>query len=244
MAIIINDNLSPLAPKILDNRYGPYSSITQANLAIDVAFRVVGLTVGVLSGSTTFSGGRYISSSSGVIEYWYYTGIDDSDLVLKSSSEFPPTPAPSSGFVDKEILSPVDGKNTVFNLAYTPELGSVSVYYNGLLQDEGINDDYTISGKTIAFNSPPLNGSRLISSYRTYSDINFMDNEVPSGAIDGVNTVFSLIFTPKTNSEHLYLNGLLMESGVLNDYTISGDTITFNYPPMLGSSILCSYRYN
>jgi len=243
MAIIINDNLSPLAPKILDNRYGPYSSTTQANLAIDVAFRVVGLTVGVLSGSTTFSGGRYVTSTNGVVEYWYYTGITDSDLVLKSSCECPPTPS-ASGFVDKEVLSPVDGVNTVFNLTYTPELGSVSVYYNGLLQDEGISDDYTISGKTITFNSPPLNGSRLLASYRTYSDINFMDNEVPSGAIDGVNTVFSLIFTPKTNSEHLYLNGLLMESGVLNDYTISGDTITFNYAPPLGSSILCSYRYN
>ena len=75
MAIIINDNLSPLAPKILDNRYGPYSSTTQANQSIDVAFRVVGLTVGVLSGSTTFSGGRYTTSTDGVLEYWYYTGI-------------------------------------------------------------------------------------------------------------------------------------------------------------------------
>lgn len=244
MAIIINDNLSPLAPKILDNRYGPYSSTTQANQAIDVAFRVVGLTVGVLSGSTTFSGGRYTSSSSGVIEYWYYTGITDSDLVLKSGCDCPPSPAPSSGFVDKEVLSPVNGTNTVFNLIYTPQLGSVSVYYNGLLQDEGISDDYTISGKTITFNSPPVSGSRLLASYRTYSDINFMDNEVPNGPIDGVNTIFSLIFTPKAHSEHLYLNGLLMESGVMYDYTIIGDTITFNYPPPLGSSILCSYRYD
>ena len=85
MAILINDNLNPLAPKILDNRYGPYTSTTEANLAVDISFRVVGLTVGILSGDTVFSGGRYVSSSEGVVEFWYYTGITDSDLVHKAS---------------------------------------------------------------------------------------------------------------------------------------------------------------
>jgi hypothetical protein len=44
------------------------------------------LTVGVVSGSTVFSGGRYVSASSGITEFWYYTGITDSDLLMKTSS--------------------------------------------------------------------------------------------------------------------------------------------------------------
>jgi hypothetical protein len=85
MPIIINDNQNPLAPKILDDRYGPYTGLTQANNAILPVYRVVGLTVGILEGDQTFDSGRYTTSSSGITEYWYYTGITDSDLVLKTS---------------------------------------------------------------------------------------------------------------------------------------------------------------
>jgi len=86
MGIVINDNLEVRAPKDVDTRYGPYTSTTQANQSIISAYRVVGLTVGIVSGSTVFSGGRYVSASSGITEFWYYTGITDSDLLMKTSS--------------------------------------------------------------------------------------------------------------------------------------------------------------
>lgn len=238
MAIFVNDNYSPLAPKILDNRYGPYTSTTEANLSIDMSYRVVGLTVGIASGTTTFSGGRFISASQGIAEYWYQTGITDSDLVLKCSF----IPAGEPNFVDKEVLSPVNGVNNVYILNYTPEVGSVSVYYNGMLQKEGEFDDYTISGRVITFNTPPVSGSKLLASYRTYSEINFIDNETPSGDINGINTIFTLSQTPVSGSEHLYLNGLLQDSGMDLDYTIVGRVIEFNVPPKTGSAMLCSYR--
>jgi len=66
MAIIINDNQNPLAPKILDARYGPYTSVTEANLSIPSVYRVVGLTVGIVEGSVTSSGGRITDSTSGI----------------------------------------------------------------------------------------------------------------------------------------------------------------------------------
>jgi hypothetical protein len=240
MSIFVNDNYSPLAPKILDNRYGPYTSTTEANLAIDIAYRVVGLTVGILSGSTSYEGGRYVQSSEGIIEYWYLTGITDSDLVEKCKY----TPPGEPNFVDKEVLSPVNGVNNVYILRYTPELGSVDIFYNGLLQKEGIDEDYTISGRVITFNNPPIEGSKLLASYRTYSEINFIDNETPSGVINGINTVFTLSTMPVAGSEHLYLNGLLQDSGMDYDYTITGTVIVFNIPPPVGSIILCSYRAN
>lgn len=241
MAIQINDNLNPLAPKILDNRYGPYTSTTEANSVINLSFRVVGLTVGILSGDTVFSGGRYISSTEGVVEYWYYTGITDSDLVLKSDCT---AQCGDPNFVDKEVLYPVDGVNKIFTLRYTPEFNSETIYYNGLLQKEGVNADYLIYGRTIEFNVAPFANSRLLASYRTYSEINFIDNEVPMGVVDGVNTVFELSLTPVEGSDHLYLNGLLQDEGDMFDYRITGKIIVFNIPPPVGSILLCSYRYN
>lgn len=240
MAIFVNDNYSPLAPKILDNRYGPYTSTTEANLAINIAYRVVGLTVGVLSGTTSYNGGRYVESSQGISEYWYLTGITDSDLVLKNAY----VPQGDPNFIDKEVLSPVNGVNNVYILRYEPEVGSVDVYYNGLFQKDGVEDDYTISGRVITFNSPPVEGGKLIASYRTYSEINFIDNETPNGLINGVNVIFTLSTLPVPGSEHLYLNGLLQDSGMDLDYTIEGTIIVFNIPPPTGSIILCSYRAN
>lgn len=43
----------------------------------------------------------------------------------------------------------LDGVNTEFVLANTPKAGTEHVYVNGLLQDEGAGNDYTISGATI-----------------------------------------------------------------------------------------------
>jgi hypothetical protein len=72
----------------------------------------------------------------------------------------------------------------------------------------------------------------------------YSDNEVPSGAINGLNTTFTLANTPSpTTSLLVYLNGLLMNQGL--DYTISGNTIMFALAsaPQAGDTVLASYRY-
>lgn len=76
----------------------------------------------------------------------------------------------------------------------------------------------------------------------SFANIIFVDKEIPSGDVNGINTVFTLSNTPILNSEHIYLNGLLQEPGLSNDYTISGTTITFVLPPLPGMKIICSYR--
>ena len=73
--------------------------------------------------------------------------------------------------------------------------------------------------------------------------INHADREVPSGIIDGVNRLFILNNEPKSNSEHLFLNGVLQDPGETEDYIISANTITFIDPPSMGSKLRCSYRY-
>lgn len=71
---------------------------------------------------------------------------------------------------------------------------------------------------------------------------NFVDKEIPSGSINGSNTAFSLANTPTSGSEHLYLNGVLQESGASNDYTISGSSITMLTAPLTGEKLRVSYR--
>ncbi len=66
-------------------------------------------------------------------------------------------------------------------------------------------------------------------------------NEVPSGAIDGSNTDFTLANNPAPGTVEVYLNGILQAPGTGKDYTISGNTISFTIAPEPGDVILCSY---
>ena len=74
------------------------------------------------------------------------------------------------------------------------------------------------------------------------SNTNFVDKEIPSGAINGSNTAFTLANSPVAGSEHVYLNGILQESGAGNDYTISGANITMLTAPLTGEKLRVSYR--
>lgn len=59
----------------------------------------------------------------------------------------------------------VNGSNTSFVLSNTPFTGSEEVFLNGLLQDAGAGNDYTISGDTITMLSAPLTGDKLRVNY-------------------------------------------------------------------------------
>jgi len=73
----------------------------------------------------------------------------------------------NSNFVDREdVTFDFDGADTTGVLANTPVAGSEHVYLNGILQNEGGSDDYTISVATITFNSAPQSGDEVLVSYR------------------------------------------------------------------------------
>jgi len=69
-------------------------------------------------------------------------------------------------YVAKETPSGlINGVNVTYTLANTPVSGTEHVYLNGVLQDEGGSDDYTISGATITYNTAPETGDKLVVSY-------------------------------------------------------------------------------
>jgi len=72
-------------------------------------------------------------------------------------------------------------------------------------------------------------------------DTSYVAEEVPTGAINGSNTAFTLANTPVAGSVVLYLNGIRLRSGAGNDYTISGANITMLYAPATGDVLLATY---
>jgi hypothetical protein len=70
---------------------------------------------------------------------------------------------------------------------------------------------------------------------------NFVVRETPTGAVNGVNTTFTLANTPVAGTEQVFLNGILQEPGAGNDYTISGLTITYLAAPLTNDKIRVTY---
>lgn len=72
-----------------------------------------------------------------------------------------------SDFVTRETPSgTINGSTTTFTLANTPISGTEMVFLNGVLQDSGGGNDYTISTNTITMLSAPLTGDKLRVSYQ------------------------------------------------------------------------------
>lgn len=82
---------------------------------------------------------------------------------------------------------------------------------------------------------------RVSSSSSSSGSGSLVSKEQPAGAINGSNAIFTLDFTPLSGTDHVYINGLLMEEG--DDYTITNNIITFIGAaiPMNGWKVRVSY---
>lgn len=158
----------------------------------------------------------------------------------------------ATSWVSGEVPSgTINGSNTAFTLSQTPTSGSEIVYLNGVRQQRGGSNDYTISGDTITFISAPLSGDVIlvdylisISSFSAPSEafvVNELVNETPNGAT----TAFTVDNAFISGSEQVYRDGQLMRGGG-EDYTATPGTgtITFVTAPVTNSVILVTYRKN
>lgn len=127
----------------------------------------------------------------------------------------------------------IDGVNTVFTLPSVPISNTEEIYVNGIIQ---LPDDYTLSGATITFDNPPQTSASFTDKIEVFYDVTGSGNTprywvIPSGAVDGVNTDFTLPETPITDSERVYVNqGLTMQikatgSPLQGDYIMSSPTV-------------------
>lgn len=99
---------------------------------------------------------------------------------------------------------------------------------------------YIYIGKTIA---DAIGSATAAASATSFHDKKTIGAGI-TGSLDGVNKTFVLDHIPDVNSEHVFLNGMLMNAGSSVDYTISGNTITFSNEmiPQSVDSLLVSYR--
>jgi hypothetical protein len=84
--------------------------------------------------------------------------------------------------------------------------------------------------------------SAAVASTDFMAPTSFVTRETPTGTVNGVNATFTLANTPLSNTEEIYLNGLLQEPGAGNDYTISTNTITMLNIPATGDRLRVNYR--
>lgn len=129
-----------------------------AEVVMAVADDYVVLLDGGISGDTkkekfadimTAIAGTGLTATSGVLSVdEHSSGIITEDDIIRN-----------------EVVSPDTGSDTVYTLANTPVANSVNVYLNGLLQQPGAGEDYTISGSTITFAEAVDAASLVIADY-------------------------------------------------------------------------------
>lgn len=89
--------------------------------------------------------------------------------------------------------------------------------------------------------SSVANLSNTINTLKNSVDNQIVWNETPSGNVDGMNVNFIIANTPLENKILVFVNGVLQEKENDADYQLNDKTITFNYPPTVGSKILVTY---
>lgn len=110
------------------------------------------------------AGQVYIANSSGVLTPTTLSG--DVSSVSATGAVTLNNVLKAANYIVREAPSgSINGSNTTFVLANTPVSGSEQVFLNGILQEPGAGNDYTISGATITYLSAPVSGDRIRVTY-------------------------------------------------------------------------------
>jgi len=135
----INDNFLLNAPKSIDSRYGKisegattaYASTTEANAAVNINDRYLGLTV-------------LITVDDVLGEYWYSTGTADEDLVLKETGgggvifDSTPTADSTNAVTSGGTKSYVDNSIPSFIIINNDPFGDICLGYDFSVTDTDI----------------------------------------------------------------------------------------------------------
>jgi len=159
--------------------------------------------------------------------------------------------SPTYGAFEKQLLIP-DGVTNTFLLTYqVGSEGSLLVVYGGVVQEP--QDSYSLAGggTHIEFSFIPDVGQDLFIVYlgkelqvapSVGGGVNFVDEELPTGAINGINMVYTTANNFITTSVKIYYNGLRI-SALLSDFTITGSNqFTLSFAPQVGDILVVDYR--
>jgi hypothetical protein len=154
-------------------------------------------------------------------------------------------------------ISTTSDENITLGVQSSGKTHSLSISWTGILPIDrgGLNNTDFSEGELIISENDKIVSSGISVKDGEISDTNiwtskrvndefelFIYKEKPIGEVDGSNVNFILNFEPVTNSEHVFLNGLLLEEGVDSDYVLNGSTIIFNEAPPANSKLICTYK--
>jgi uncharacterized protein YoxC len=222
------------------------SSIDNTISAIQSTATALGTTVSGLSSTVTTQGSTLGTLNTTV------TGLSGSVTSLNSMVASLGTTITGLNTTVTRLSTTVSGLNTtVANdgtsiTTLTTNLGSLTTTVAG--NTSSLN---TVTGTVTGLTTNVTNLTNLVNGLNATvntlsaagSTAVFIDDETPAGAINGVNTVFSLANTPApAMSLTLFRNGLELAQGM--DYTLNGSAITFSTTalPQTGDILLAYYR--
>jgi hypothetical protein len=154
-------------------------------------------------------------------------------------------------------ISTTSDENISLGIQSSGKTHSLSITWTGILPivRGGLNNTEFSEGELIISKNDKIVSSGISVKDNEVSDTNiwtskrvndefelFIYKEKPIGEVDGLNVNFILNFEPVANSEHVFLNGLLMEEGIDSDYVLSGSSIIFNDAPPANSKLICTYK--
>lgn len=97
------------------------------------------------------------------------------------------------------------------------------------------NNTITVQG------SAPGGGNIQVNQGTILAKADYIVREAVGGTVNGSNTAFTLANMPSGDNVMLFQNGLLLEPGAGNDYTISGQNITMLTAPISGDRLRATY---
>lgn len=207
----------------------------------------------VITPAGTYYNISIVDGQGNIVQSDNYQLTGSGTIDLSALTPYVPSPFPPNAVTFADDIVPtgvINGFNDTFTLPQSPNPpSSLNLFLNGQRLTEGLG--YVLKANTITYQPGfiPQVGDTHLANYRYFSEaeeevINFADDIVPDGTIDGSNDVFTLPQAPNPPASlDLYLNGLHLTPGIA--YTLEGDTITYEtaYIPAVGDTHISSYRY-
>jgi len=154
--------------------------------------------------------------------------------------------SPAYGIFQRQVLAG-DGSTTLYDLDYTVSTSTqLLVSIDGVIQEPEYSYSITFGSSTskINFSEAPDNESRIFITYMgrqlLTSTTALSSPHVDSFTGDNSTTAFTLTRTPSVAGAVnmiVFVGGTFQVYGSTNDYTVSGETLTFNSAPANSAKI-------
>lgn len=162
--IIVAGNGLTKTSNTLDVNVGNGLTLTGNAVTVLAADATINVSASGVKLSALNSGNVFVGNASNVATSTAMSG----DVTITNSGVTTVTASIPrySAFVFSETPSgAINGSNTTYSLANTPQSGTVSLHLNGVRQNPGAGNDYTISGTTVTYVTAPNTGDVLLVDY-------------------------------------------------------------------------------